>query len=84
MLRTFYIYAIYVIKKCFSIESENQNFLFCFLFIVHVKWGKEKFDNVEVNTAEPPELFQAQLYALSGVPIQRQKIMAKGKTLKVN
>ncbi|XP_065667283.1 ubiquitin carboxyl-terminal hydrolase 14 isoform X2 [Hydra vulgaris] len=51
-------------------------------YSVHVKWGKEKFDNVEVNTAEPPELFQAQLFALSGVPIQRQKIMGKGKTLK--
>lgn len=52
------------------------------VFKVHVKWGKEKFQDVEVNTAEPPEVFQAQLFALSGVPPERQKIMAKGKTLK--
>jgi len=51
-------------------------------FTVHVKWGKQKFTDVEVNQEEPPVLFQAQLFALSGVPPERQKIMAKGKALK--
>jgi len=51
-------------------------------FIVTVKWGKQKFEKVEVNQDEPPVLFQAQMYALSGVPPERQKIMAKGKALK--
>lgn len=36
-----------------------------------------------VNQGEAPEVFQAQLFALSGVPLERQKIMAKGKALKV-
>jgi len=49
---------------------------------VNVKWGKEKFADVEVNQDEPPVLFQAQMFALSGVPPERQKIMAKGKALK--
>lgn len=51
-------------------------------FTVNIKWGKEKFQGVDVNTDESPELFQAQLFALSGVPPERQKIMAKGKALK--
>lgn len=50
---------------------------------MNVKWGKEKFEGVELNTDESVEVFQAQLFALSGVPPQRQKIMAKGKAMKV-
>jgi len=49
---------------------------------VSVKWGKEKFAGLEVNTSDPPQVFQAQLFGLTGVPPERQKIMAKGKTLK--
>ncbi|WAR24348.1 UBP14-like protein [Mya arenaria] len=36
------------------------------VFKVNVKWGKEKFSDVECNTNEPPEVFKAQLFALSG------------------
>ena len=36
-----------------------------------------------MDTSESPEVFKAQLFALSGVPPDRQKIMAKGTTLKV-
>jgi len=49
---------------------------------VNIKWGKQKFEKIEVNTNDPPEVFMAQIFALSGVPPERQKIMAKGKTLK--
>lgn len=48
-----------------------------------VKWGKEKFENLEVNTDELPELFKAQLFALTNVTPERQKIMLKGSVLKV-
>lgn len=37
---------------------------------------------VECNTDETPELFKAQLFALSGVQPSRQKVMLKGQTLK--
>jgi hypothetical protein len=50
---------------------------------VNVKWGKEKFTDVELNTDEPPEVFKAQLFALSGVQPDRQKVMMKGAVLKV-
>uniref|UniRef100_A0A8C7IP06 Ubiquitin carboxyl-terminal hydrolase n=1 Tax=Oncorhynchus kisutch TaxID=8019 RepID=A0A8C7IP06_ONCKI len=58
--------------------------VFCFSFIssVNVKWGKEKFDAIELNTEEPPMVFKAQLFALSGVQPERQKVMVKGGTLK--
>jgi len=49
---------------------------------VNIKWGKQKYDNVEINTEESGLDFKAQLYALSGVPPERQKIMVKGGTLK--
>ncbi|XP_062850627.1 ubiquitin carboxyl-terminal hydrolase 14 isoform X2 [Trichomycterus rosablanca] len=52
------------------------------LFTVNVKWGKEKFDAVELNTEEPPMVFKAQLFALTGVQPDRQKVMVKGGTLK--
>lgn len=48
-----------------------------------MKWGKEKFDAVELNTEEPPMVFKAQLFALTGVQPDRQKVMVKGGTLKV-
>lgn len=49
-----------------------------------MKWGKEKFDAVELNTEEPPMVFKAQLFALTGVQPERQKVMVKGGTLKVS
>uniref|UniRef100_A0A8C7YH87 Ubiquitin carboxyl-terminal hydrolase n=1 Tax=Oryzias sinensis TaxID=183150 RepID=A0A8C7YH87_9TELE len=49
---------------------------------LNVKWGKEKFDAVELNTEEPPMVFKAQLFALTGVQPDRQKVMVKGGTLK--
>jgi ubiquitin carboxyl-terminal hydrolase 14 len=50
---------------------------------VTVKWGKQKWDDVQVNLAEPPLVFKAQLFALTGVPPDRQKIMGlKGGLLK--
>lgn len=56
---------------------------FCFSETVSIKWGKEKFENVELNTDDPPDVFKAQLFALSGVAPERQKVMLKGSVLKV-
>ncbi|CAB1317323.1 unnamed protein product [Coregonus sp. 'balchen'] len=50
--------------------------------VMNVKWGKEKFDAIELNTEEPPMVFKAQLFALTGVQPERQKVMVKGGTLK--
>ncbi|XP_072111807.1 ubiquitin carboxyl-terminal hydrolase 14 isoform X1 [Mobula birostris] len=52
------------------------------VFTVNVKWGKEKFDGLELNTDDPPVVFKAQLFALTGVQPERQKVMIKGGTLK--
>lgn len=37
---------------------------------------------MEVNTEEEPMLFKAQLFALTGVQPERQKVVVKGSTLK--
>lgn len=52
------------------------------VFTVKVKWGKEVYSDVEINTDEPPLVFKAQLFALTGVNPNRQKVMMKGGTLK--
>ncbi|KAG8380064.1 hypothetical protein BUALT_Bualt07G0154600 [Buddleja alternifolia] len=49
---------------------------------VSVKWQKELFSNVEIDTTQSPYLFKCQLYDLTGVPPERQKIMVKGGLLK--
>uniref|UniRef100_A0A1B0CV70 Ubiquitin carboxyl-terminal hydrolase n=1 Tax=Lutzomyia longipalpis TaxID=7200 RepID=A0A1B0CV70_LUTLO len=51
-------------------------------FTVKVKWGKELFPNITVDTDEEPLVFKAQLFALTGVAPDRQKVMCKGATLK--
>lgn len=50
------------------------------VYTIKVKWGKESF-KVAVDTDCEVIDFKAQLYALSQVPIDRQKIMCGGKTL---
>lgn len=63
----------------------HRQFLYLIIYSdvsVKVKWGKELFSNVEVNTEEEPMLFKAQLFALTGVQPERQKVMLKGMTLK--
>jgi len=48
---------------------------------VSVKWGKQKYD-LEINLSEPPSVFKAQLFTLTNVLPDRQKILIKGGTLK--
>lgn len=54
------------------------------LCVVKVKWGKERYDNVEVNTDESPEVFKMQLFSLTGVPPDRQKVMISGTMIAVS
>eukprot|EP00126_Sphaerothecum_destruens_P001705 Sdes_comp15116_c0_seq2m3925 len=49
---------------------------------VNVKWGKEKFENVDLDTDEKPLVFKTQLFTLTGVEPARQKVMTKGGVLK--
>ncbi|KAI9595836.1 hypothetical protein BDF19DRAFT_440209 [Syncephalis fuscata] len=48
---------------------------------VVVKWSGKKFD-VDMEVNEPAMVFKAQLFALSGVEPDRQKIMIKGGLMK--
>lgn len=49
---------------------------------MNVKWGRQSFTAIEVNTDEEPLLFKAQLFALTGVQPERQKVMWRGSQLK--
>ena len=48
---------------------------------VQVKWKRGMYE-VEIDTTQPPSLFKMQLFSLTGVPPERQKILVKGGTLK--
>ena len=49
---------------------------------MNVKWGKELLKDIELDKSEDVMTFKAILYALTNVPVEKQKIMIKGKMLK--
>ena len=48
---------------------------------VTIKWNKSTFEKVDV--LDSMETFQAVIQSLSGVPADRQKMLLKGKIIKV-
>lgn len=51
---------------------------------VKVKWmnGKTELENIDLNLEEPPAIFKAQLFTLTGVPVERQRLMCSGLMIK--
>lgn len=49
--------SIFLLFRHAFLKAEWQKSSGCCV-AVNVKWGKQKFDNVEVNTDEPPETFK--------------------------
>ncbi|CAM9843717.1 unnamed protein product, partial [Phaeothamnion confervicola] len=43
---------------------------------VSVKWNKETYD-VDLDAGESVQTFKTQLWTLTGVPVERQKLMSK-------
>jgi Ubiquitin family len=50
-------------------------------FQVVVKWQGKKFD-IELDTTESGSTFKFQIFSLTGVPPERQKVLIKGGQLK--
>lgn len=48
---------------------------------VKLKWGKQTF-MLDVDPEEGFEVLKAQVFALTNVPVERQKLLVKGKVLK--
>lgn len=44
---------------------------------VNIKWGREKFKDVALETTASPTDFMATVYSLTGVPVERQKLMCR-------
>mmetsp|Transcript_13520 Transcript_13520/g.31109 ORF Transcript_13520/g.31109 Transcript_13520/m.31109 type:complete len:485 (+) Transcript_13520:47-1501(+) len=49
---------------------------------VNIKWNKQMFKDVEVSLMDGVEVLKLQLFSLTSVPVERQKVMVKGATLK--
>lgn len=49
---------------------------------MNIKWGKERFENIEMDLDSDVQTFKALIYSMTMVPVDKQKIMAKGKILK--
>lgn len=69
-------------KLPYKFANSSFEVIFFVFPTVKVKWGRELFPDIEVNTDEEPILFKAQLFALTGVQPERQKVMCKGGILK--
>jgi ubiquitin carboxyl-terminal hydrolase 14 len=54
------------------------------LHIVNIKWGKQTLQDIDVDVDQDVLTFKTQVYAMSNVPVDKQKIMIKGKILKVS
>lgn len=52
-------------------------------FEVKVKWNKSVFD-LSLDETQPILELKKRLIELSGVPLERQKLIVKGTTLKVS
>lgn len=50
---------------------------------VKIQWGKEKYDNVELDETQDLQNFKGVLYSLTNVPAAKQKVLYKGSVLKV-
>ena len=48
-----------------------------------IKWNKQTFNDFEVDPNLGMEVLRAQIFDLSNVPTDKQKLMYKGKILKV-
>lgn len=48
------------------------------MVLVKLKWNKVTFDNVELDAAKPVSAFKGKIYEITNVPVERQKLMAKG------
>jgi ubiquitin carboxyl-terminal hydrolase 14 len=49
---------------------------------VNVKWGKQLYKDIELDLSQNINTFKHQVYDLSRVPVDKQKLMAKGKVMK--
>jgi ubiquitin carboxyl-terminal hydrolase 14 len=49
---------------------------------VNLKWGKELLSDIELDKSQDVLTFKAIIYAMTNVPVDKQKIMVKGKILK--
>lgn len=52
------------------------------MYKVNIKWGKQTFKDVELDTNQDAETFLNQLYSLTNVPVDKQKVIVKGSKVK--
>ena len=57
-------------------------FFFFFCISVNVKWGKEQYE-VDLAPEDGLDAFRAAIFSLTSVAPDRQKLMVKGKQIKV-
>ncbi|KAJ2083098.1 deubiquitinating enzyme [Coemansia sp. RSA 988] len=62
-------------------KDDLLQLVYCCRLVVQVKWQGKKYE-VDVDTAQPGEEFKMQLYSLTGVAPDRQKVLIKGGQVK--
>ena len=51
---------------------------------VNIKWGKQFLKDVEISLSQNPVEFQNKVYALTNVPVSKQKLFVKMKQIKTS
>ncbi len=49
-----------------TVDLVLTSFFFVLCCAVRVKWGKQKFDDIDLDTDEIPKVFKMQLFSLTG------------------
>ena len=57
-------------------DSNNQN-----IIKVRIKWAKKVFEDFEINLNENITTFKWQIQALTNIPMDKAKVLVKGKVL---
>lgn len=52
------------------------------MYLVNIKWNKTTLQDIDLDLNDEVLTFKTQIYALTNVPVDKQKIMFKGKILK--
>ena len=63
------------------VKSRAFNILDKKMSVVNVKWGKTKLENIEIDLAMDVLTLKSVLFSMTHVPVDKLKLMAKGKVL---
>ena len=63
-------------------DDEGKNEEEIARLVITVKWGKQKLSGASLFPLQRAEEIKQKLFEMTGVPLERQKVMSKGHALR--